>query len=147
ILTVLLVVIILLSIVPTVHYTIAFAVMCRDLSVLSIRTNGIVKLEATAEDSYSFPGTAVTERQEDIDCVLRCMKLMRRGIVRNFFQWGNWSGIPQRFTFTFYYEDGSSVTRAFRPSMNDKYSQPFEEFYTTPYIYLQLRSGEASDQP
>ncbi|MBQ2111085.1 MAG: hypothetical protein IIT70_07345 [Clostridia bacterium] len=146
ILTVLLVVIILLSIVPTVHYTIAFAVMCRDLSVLNVRTKGIVKLEAAEVDKFNYPGTAVTERQEDIDCVLRCMKLMRRGIVRNFFQWGNWSGVPKRFTFTFYYDDGSSVTRAFIPSMNDKYPEPFEEFYTTPYIHDQLYSGMAGDQ-
>ena len=144
IMTVLLVVVILLALVPTVHYTVEFIVMCKDLSVLNVRTDGIVKLEATS-GSPGFSGTAVTERQEDIDCVLRCMKLMRRGIVRNFFQWGNWSGVPKDFTFTFYYEDGSSVTRAFIPSMNDKYPEPFEEFYTTPYIHDQLCSDAAGD--
>ncbi len=70
---------------------------------------------------------------------------MRRGIVRNFFQWGNWSGVPKDFTFTFYYDDGSSVTRTFDPSMNDKYPEPFEEFYLAPYIYDQLCSDAAGD--
>ena len=144
IMTLLLAVVILIALVPTIHYTVKFIVMCRDLSVLNIRTDGIVKLEATSYN-IDLRGTAVTERQEDIDCVLRCMKLMRRGIVRSSFQWGNWSGVPKGFTFTFYYEDGSSVTRIFHPIMNDKYPEPFEEFYTTPYIHDQLCSDVAGD--